>query len=504
MESIVNNDEVVRNLVVTDDEYKFIKKVVEIVFKQGVQEGSCRSEPVVRFRTPEHLNEIWNFSIGEKPSTMDELIDIVEQSIIFCSKTAHPLFLNQFSAGLDPYGIIGIWISDVFNANVFTYEGSPLFTLMENFVIREIANLFGYPKESEGVFSPGGSVANAYAMNIARYNRFPEIKESGMYVIRNLVVFVSEDSHYSNRKMAGLLGIGQQNVINVRTNQKGQMDINDLRRLVMEYSEKEKQFIPFMVVATAGTTVLGAFDPLEEIHLVCKQYNMWLHVDAAWGGVAIFSEKYRANLAGIEKSDSFSWSPQKALQIPQQCSVMMVRYNGLLTKAHTCDASYLFTDSKSYNSIYDLGDKYLQCGRKPDVFKLWFVWKAKGYEGFRRHIDNLLKHSEYLTAKIKDSDCFKLVHEPAFVNVCFWYIPKTMQKEDDGPITEENFEQISQLTKSLKEKMLRRGSIMISDQSLHNIPNFFRFICCSSNITTQDCDYLLSEIEQLAATYNHN
>lgn len=78
------------------------------------------------------------------------------------------------------------------------------------------------------------------------------LQESGMYVIRNLVVFVSEDSHYSNRKMAGLLGIGQQNVINVRTNQKGQMDINDLRRLVMEYSEKEKQFIPFMVVATAG------------------------------------------------------------------------------------------------------------------------------------------------------------------------------------------------------------------------------------------------------------
>lgn len=83
---------------------------------------------------------------------------------------------------MDPYGIIGIWISDVFNANVFTYEGSPLFTLMENFVIREIANLFGYPKESEGVFSPGGSVANAYAMNIARYNRFPEIKVNTLNV----------------------------------------------------------------------------------------------------------------------------------------------------------------------------------------------------------------------------------------------------------------------------------------------------------------------------------
>lgn len=79
-------------------------QVVEIVFKQGVQEGSCRSEPVVRFRSPEHLNEIWNFSIGEKPSTTDELIDIVKQSIIFCSKTAHPLFLNQFSAGYVLFG----------------------------------------------------------------------------------------------------------------------------------------------------------------------------------------------------------------------------------------------------------------------------------------------------------------------------------------------------------------------------------------------------------------
>lgn len=104
---------------------------------------------------------------------------------------------------------------------------------------------------------------------------------------------------------------------------------------------------------------------------------MWLHVDAAWGGGLLFSQKHRTKLNGIERANSIVINPHKLLAVPQQCSILFVRHAGLLHRCHSKGAQYLFQKDKYYDGSYDPGDKYLQCGRKCDVFKFWLMWKAK-------------------------------------------------------------------------------------------------------------------------------
>lgn len=127
----------------------------------------------------------------------------------------------------------------------------------------------------------------------------------------------------------------------------------------------------------SGTTVLGAFDPLVELAEICEKFNMWLHVDAAWGGGLIFSKKYSGLLRGIERADSITFNPHKLLAVPQQCSLLLTKHSEILNAAHSKEASYLFQKDKFYPKDLDPGDKYLQCGRKPDVLKFWFMWQAK-------------------------------------------------------------------------------------------------------------------------------
>lgn len=121
----------------------------------------------------------------------------------------------------------------------------------------------------------------------------------------------------------------------------------------------------------------GAFDPINEIADICKTHNMWLHIDAAWGGGLLFSQTHRAKLNGIERANSIVVNPHKLLAVPQQCSMLLVKDKDILHKCFSRGAEYLFQKDKHYDKSYDVGDKYVQCGRKCDVFKFWFMWKAK-------------------------------------------------------------------------------------------------------------------------------
>ena len=166
-------------------------------------------------------------------------------------------------------------------------------------------------------------MANGYAINIARHWMFPIVKDKGLTAVPRLVVFTSEDAHYSVKKLAAFLGIGANNVYSIKVDSSGKMCVVDLRQQINRCIDEGAR--PLMVSATAGTTVLGAFDPLRPISDLCKEYEIWLHVDAAWGGGALISRKHRHLLDGIELADSVTWNPHKLLAAPQQCSTLLTR-----------------------------------------------------------------------------------------------------------------------------------------------------------------------------------
>lgn len=242
----------------------------------------------------------------------------------------------------------------------------------------------------------------------------------------NLIIFTSEESHYSIAKMAAFLGIGEANIIEIETDENGCMIPKQLEESINNQTSIGNK--PFLTVATLGTTVRGAFDPVNEISKICQLHNIWLHIDAAWGGGLIFSSAYKYKLNGIEKANSIAINPHKLLAVPQQCSMLLIQDGSLLKKCHAKGAQYLFQKDKFYDISYDCGDKYIQCGRKCDVFKFYLMWKAKGSIGFGKHVDDIMETSKFLTDTIRNRVDFKLVSNPQFVNVCFWYLPKCLKE----------------------------------------------------------------------------
>ncbi|XP_048366562.1 glutamate decarboxylase 2 isoform X2 [Sphaerodactylus townsendi] len=474
----------------------FLQDVMDILLQYLVTNFD-RSTKVIDFHYPNELLQDYNWELSDQPQTLEEILSNCRTALKYAIKTGHPRYFNQLSTGLDMVGLAADWLTSTANTNMFTYEIAPVFVLMEYVTLRKMREIIGWPGGAgDGIFSPGGAISNMYAMLIARFKMFPEVKEKGMAAIPRLVAFTSEHSHFSVKKGAAALGIGTDSVVLIRVDERGKMIPSDLERRIVE--AKQKGFVPFLVSATAGTppTVYGAFDPLIAIADICKKYKIWMHVDGAWGGGLLMSRKHKWKLNGIERANSVTWNPHKMMGVPLQCSALLVREEGIMQSCNQMHASYLFQQDKHYDLSYDTGDKALQCGRHVDVFKLWLMWRAKGTTGFEAHIDKCLELGEYLYNKIKNREGFEMVFDgkPQHTNVCFWYVPPSLRNMEDN---EERLNRLSKVAPVIKARMMEYGTTMVSYQPLGDKVNFFRMVISNPAAAHQDIDFLIEEIERL-------
>jgi glutamate decarboxylase len=174
-----------------------------------------------------------------------------------------------------------------------------------------------------GMVQPGGSAGNSTSIIIARNTLYPETKSKGLYSCgKRFTLFTSKHGHYSLEKAAQMYGYGSDAIIPVPVDVAGRMIPSELDRLVQE--SRDRGETPLYVNATAGTTVLGSFDPFEEISDICKKYGMWMHVDGSWGGSVVFNKELSAErLRGVERADSVVMSPHKMLGVPVTCSFLL-------------------------------------------------------------------------------------------------------------------------------------------------------------------------------------
>lgn len=178
----------------------------------------------------------------------------------------------------------GEWLTATANTNMFTYEIAPVFILMETVVLSKMRDIIGY-KGGDSILAPGGSISNLYAFLAARHKMFPGYKEHGPRGLPgDLAMFTSDQCHYSIKSCSSVCGLGTENCVSVPSDEFGHMIPSELERLILE--RKARGQIPFFVNATAGTTVLGAFDPLDEIADICQKYNCWFHVDVSIGDLS--------------------------------------------------------------------------------------------------------------------------------------------------------------------------------------------------------------------------
>ena len=440
--------------------------------------SDVKLEPIEKV---ENIKKNFNMSLGPS-SDFDHIRISVDKYLQYSTKTSSPHFFNQLFSGFSVTAHIGEMLSSITNNSMYTYEMSPVATLMEIELVEKMSSLVGYEKGG-GIFVPGGSNGNMLAMLAARQKIAPDAMKKGLFKTPELTLFVSKDSHYSMVKSAIQLGIGMNNVVKVDVDKDGEMVTSDLERLIKKSIERNQK--PFFVGATSGSTVRGSFDSLDAIHLVCKKYKLWLHVDGSWGGSALLSKSHRHLLKGSEKSDSFSWSAHKAMSQPLVCTVALFKSPSILKKLNSVEGTdYLFHDDKS--DQINLGEYSLQCGRRVDSLKLWLTWKYLGDTGFEKHIDHLFDMANYAEEKIKSSDNLKLLSPVNYLNICFQVLPKDLKPK-----------KINAFTIAIRDKLLEKGKAMVNYAHIED-KTCIRLVLANPDLTKVHLDSFFKNIENIA------
>ncbi|MGE3758999.1 MAG: pyridoxal-dependent decarboxylase [Pseudobdellovibrionaceae bacterium] len=343
----------------------------------------------------------------------DDLRDVLKRAQESAISTESPYFMNQLFSGVIPQMLIAEEFIARTKTTLATSEASPVHSRMEEEVVGRLCRRIGWGSESSrGITVPGGSAANIMALHCARHRTFPSMKVHGHYH-SPMKIFVSENAHYSFKKACAVLGLGLHCVVSVATDAEGRM-VPEVLREKIEACLRAGE-IPLMVVATAGTTVHGAFDPIRPLAEICWRYNIWLHVDGAWGGPVLFSRKLAGLIDGIELADSLTFDAHKLFGASLTCSFFLTKHKEILLQANDVSgADYLFHE----NDSLDRGRLSWQCGRSADAVSFWTIWKSLGDEGLGEFVDRQVSLRDETVKWIEGQPRLEIVARPSYLNLC--------------------------------------------------------------------------------------
>ncbi|KAH8819468.1 glutamate decarboxylase-like protein-like protein 1 [Xylogone sp. PMI_703] len=456
---------------------------------RGLQVPGDVPRPVlVEHYKPEKLVKLMNFELPNEGVGKDGLLKTIEDILKYSVNTWDQGFLDKLYSSTNAVGVISEMILAVLNTNVHVFQVSPALSIIEKTTARTFANLFGFNgPHAGGISTQGGSASNTTSILIARNNLYPETKATGNGN-HQFVLFSSAHGHYSLEKAAQMLGMGTENVKPVPVDSQGRMIPSELERLIRETQREGKT--PLYVNATAGTTVLGSYDPFLEISKICRAHNLWLHVDGSWGGPAIFSKKQKHKLSGVEFADSLACNPHKMLGAPVTCSFLLTPDLNKFHKANTLRAGYLFHEVDDDGEVWDLADLTLQCGRRGDSLKLALSWIYYGRSGFEAQVDHAFDLAAYFADEIAQRSNFVLVSEnpPPCLQVCF-YFAKGGELSEDAEVNTKG-------TKDITQALIARGFMV--DYAPGDRGSFFRVVV-NRDTRKGTVDGLIKAIEEVGS-----
>ncbi len=440
----------------------------------------------LQYKDPIELKKILKLNDNKDGTDWPEIFNWIEKYLTYSVKTNHKGFVNRMWVGANLPSILGEIVAAVSNTSACTYESAPVSTLMEKYMIQEMLDLVGF-KNGEGQMTTGSSNANMLAMMAARNECQPKVKTKGLFRQQDMVGFVSEDAHYSMEKAANILGIGTDHLVKIPVNSQGEMDIALLEKGLIK--AVDNSLLPFFVAGTSGTTVRGAYDPIQDLLRLKEKFNFWLHIDGAWGGAVMVSDTLRKMyMAGIEHVDSFTWDFHKMLGTSLMCNIFMIN-NRPHTLGNLCsggDESYIFhgsekSDNSTVNDVHDLGAVSLQCGRRVDSLKWFLDWKYFGKKEFGRKVEQSLELCHYAESIVRQSDSLELVLPRNSFNICFRYT---------APETQAN-----ELNLAIRDSLYHTGKSLVG-YAYTQEKLFLRLLLAGSDLTCEDIDqYFMDVIE---------
>ncbi len=372
-----------------------------------------------------------------------------------------------------------------FNQSMDSWDQAPVATEIEVEVINHLCKLYGYAAGSDGVFTSGGSQSNQTAIILARdwfCNKHLnyDIKKCGVNdKCLKLRMYTSEISHFSMEKSAHILGLGYQSVVKVPVDSRKRMDIKALADLIE--ADKKVGNIPFLVVATVGTTDFGSIDPIPEIMKLAKENNMWVHADAAYGSGVILSDKYANRVEALKVCDSITVDFHKMFLMPISCSAVLLK-DGSTFEALTIHADYLNREEDEEDGYTNLVDKSLQTTRRFDALKVWMSFQTRGKDGWAKLINTSMENAQYFYNQVKADADFEVITEPEISSVVFRYAGGNDADE---------------INKKVRRTLIHKYGTIIG-QTVSNGHVCLKFTLLNPLLTHEKLDELLSLIKDLS------
>ena len=392
----------------------------------------------------------------------------------FIARQEHPGYMAFIPAGSTWPGALGDLIASGANLYAGSWMDGAGPTQLELTVLGWFAGWIGYPPEAAGIMLSGGSAANMTALACAREALVGPM--SG-----DLVAYCSDQSHSSIARAARVLGFRPEQMRVIPTDDRFRIRLDELAAAI-EIDERAGRR-PLFVSANAGTTNTGAIDPLPELAALCREHGIWFHVDGAYGGFSILTERGAKQLAGIELADSVTLDPHKWLFQPFECGSLLVRDGDLLQRAFEIAPDYLHDTQRDAREV-NLSDRGLQLTRSSRAIKVWLTVRYFGMASIRRTIDRSLDLAEHAERRIDASDHLELLAPRTLGVVCF---RRRVPGADDGTVSAWNERLLADLEST--------GRALMSSTRLHG-RYALRMAIVGHATEQQDVDWVLDHLER--------
>jgi len=339
----------------------------------------------------------------------DLLDQLFDEAISTSFNSAGPGYMAYIPGGGLFHAAIADLISKAVNRYVGVWTAAPGLVQIETNVVRWFCEIVGYPNTAGGFLTTGGSLANFSALFTARRERLPENFLSG-------TIYTSDQAHHSVQKAAVLAGFPASHVRIIPTDSLFRMRTDTLRHQIIQ--DQNNGFTPFAVVANAGTTNSGAIDDLQAIGEICTMQSLWLHIDAAYGGFFMLTERGKTKLRGLELADSITLDPHKSLFLPYGTGSLLVRDASALKRAHSAPADYMPAMQENPDLI-DFCQISPELTREFRGLRVWLPIKMHGIDAIRKCLDEKLDLAEWIAAKLAKIESLRIVAEPQLSVVTF-------------------------------------------------------------------------------------
>ena len=412
--------------------------------------------PVLSRVQPGDIRNALPAAAPESGTSFDEIFADFEKVLLpGITHWNHPGFFAYFAISGSAPGVLAEFLTAALNVQAMLWRTSPAATELEEVALCWLRQLLGLPAQFEGVIYDTASIASLHALAAARESAVPDVRVKGLagrQELSPLRVYASEQAHSSIDKAAIMLGLGQDGVRRIPTDERFRMRVEALNRAVED--DRSAGSLPVAVVATVGTTSTTSIDPVAEVSEVCERESLWLHVDAAYAGAAAIVPETAAVLDGCDRADSLVVSPHKWLFTPFDLSAFYCRRMDTLKASFALTPDYLSTTETGVTNLMDTG---IQLGRRFRALKLWAVLRYFGAAGIRSRLGEHMRLARLFAGWVDESDSLERLAPVPLSVVCFRANPV------DSPLTDA---QLDTLNARLLERVNASGDVFLSHTRL--------------------------------------